>query len=151
MSNDDKKPERDLPPGVTRANGHSPDPGDKPPLPTTASGVQQPNAGTAPNAAQQALVSHCQALLETIIFGTITKFQGVTANVIAISTCRALGVIVGTIFHGSLSDVLTVRRQCREAFLQGLASAPAPHLIAPQPPQAPYVPPVLDYKKVNGQ
>lgn len=145
MSNDDKKLERDLPPGTSRAavphaNGH-------------AAVEQVIPSGPAPqsNAAQQALVSHCQALLETIIFGTITKFQGVTANVIAISTCRALGVIVGTIFHGSLSDVLTVRRQCREAFLQGLASAPAPHLIAPQPPQATYVPPVPDYKKVNGQ
>ena len=145
MSDEDKRPERDMSSGHSRADV---------PHANGRAVVDQivPNA-TAPNAVQQALVSHCQALLETIIFGTITKFQGVSANVVAISTCRALGVIIGTIFHGTLSDVLNIRRQCREAFLQGLASAPAPQVFAPHPApgSAPYVPPVPDYKKVNGQ
>lgn len=110
------------------------------------------------NQAQQAFIQHCQAILETVTWGTITKFQGFSANIVAIGMCRAMGLMVGTMFHGSLSEVLTIRRQCREAFLQGLASSPSPHLYQPRPQPTgaddpPYQEPAPGYsrQKVNGK
>lgn len=142
MSDEKDKPGQALPPGVPRANdgtrdamahemnGHKqPDPSE-PPLPTI--GPDAAAAAAPLNAAQATFVSHCQALLETMVWGTITKFQGLSANVVAIGMCRAMGVIVGTMFHGSLADVLNVRRQCKEAFLAGLASGPSPHQLMQQ-------------------
>lgn len=108
------------------------------------------------NQAQQEFIQHCQAILETVTWGTITKFQGFSANIVAIDMCRAMGLMVGTMFHGSLAEVLTIRRQCRSAFLQGLASSPSPHLYQPQPTGAgdpPYQEPASGYgrQKVNGK
>lgn len=155
MSNEDKKPERDLPPGVPRA-----DDGTAAAI-KHANGVTKANgAASAPqpvqqvmSPAQQAFLGHCQAVLETVVWGTITKFQGFGANAVAVSMCRAMGVIVGTMFHGSLADILNIRRQCRDAFIQGLTSSPSPHLYAPQPGpgDAQYVAPEANYKKVNIQ
>lgn len=156
MSNkDDNKPAA-LPPGVPRADDG------------TRAAISHVNGKAAPaitdpapaaplNAAQVAFVTHCQALLETMVWGTITKFQGLSANVVAIGMCRAMGTIVATMFHGSLTDVLNVRRQCKEAFLAGLASGPSPLQIAQQqPPMGAGDPPwdntAGSYRqKVNGQ
>jgi hypothetical protein len=94
--------------------------------------------------AQQAFVSHCQAILETVTWGTITKFQGFSANIVAIGMCRAMGLMVGTMFHGSLAE-------------QGLAASPSPHLYQPQQPigagDPPYQEPAPGYgrQKVNGK
>lgn len=114
------------------------------------------------NQAQQAFIQHCLAILETVTWGTITKFQGFNANIVAIGMCRAMGLMVGTMFHGTLSEVLTIRRQCREAFLQGLAASPSPHLYQPQPtstdipyeapaPQGRAPGPGFGRQKVNGK
>lgn len=156
MSDEAKKLEQSLPPGVprandgtaeaiTRANGEA--------AKEAATATDTPQQSFAPqvlNQAQQVFVGHCQAVLETVIWGTITKFQGFNANVVAIAMCRAMGIIVGTMFHGSLSDILNIRRQCREAFLQGLTSSPSPHLYQQQPPAGAQAP-GYGRQKVNGK
>lgn len=156
MSNKEKTGQ-ELPPGVPRANDGTKDAiaisrangaAGQATEPAPASPVRTPL-----NPAQQAFLTHCQAILETVAWGTITKFQGFTANIVMIAMCRALGMIVGTMFHGSLADILLIRRQCREAFLQGLMESPPPHHYGQPPAGAGDVPFSQPYgrQKVNGQ
>lgn len=70
--------------------------------------------------------------LQCTIRGAIGSLPGYPASSIMVMACRCLGNLVGTVFGGPLVDVLSRRRECREAFLEGLNKAPPP----PQPEAA---------------
>lgn len=126
----------DLPPGAPRANGTPEAVRNDNPAPASQASAATTPAPRPLSPIEEAFLTHCQAMLETVIWGTITKFQGFGPNGVAIAMSRVMGKIVGTMFHGTLSEILSVRRQCREAFLAGLTNSPSPHLFTgpPNPP-----------------
>lgn len=88
-----------------------------------------PIAETPP--AQQQLVpftvdNYLEIAIGCALRGAMAGIQNVSPADIAVSASRALAVNIGVVFHGDLATVLTIRKQCREAFAAKLADAPPP-------------------------
>lgn len=64
--------------------------------------------------------------LQCTLRGAIGCLPGYPAAAIVVMACRCLGALVGSVFGGPLTEVLARRRDCREAFLEGLNKAPIP-------------------------
>jgi hypothetical protein len=75
---------------------------------------------------QTQLLLQCFQILSTVMRGIAVSYPGINGADLLTLCSRATGMFIGTAFHGPLMDVLARRRQCREAFLDGLAKSPAP-------------------------
>jgi hypothetical protein len=69
-----------------------------------------------------------------MIRGLLNSLVGMRHADILAAISASTATTVGTILHGSLADVLKVRKQCRDAFNDALTKAPAPPLDNPAPP-----------------
>lgn len=83
--------------------------------------------------------------------GAVASLPGFKPDAVVIAACRMLGTLVGTIFHGTLTSVLTSRKQCREAFIEALQKAPPPPMAPAQQPGIPMTPPFPMQGKPNGK
>ena len=83
----------------------------------------------------QMVIAWVTPAMTAVTRGLMLSIQGAPPRFVLGMACRVLGNIVGCAFNGTLADVLSARRECREAFLKGLEEAPPPPPPPPQPGQ----------------
>lgn len=85
--------------------------------------------GAAAAAAQQpttdeVIDTQLRQTLGFMIRGILVSAPGVSADVITRSIARITGELIGQAVVGPLTDVLTIRRMCKESFADGMSKIP---------------------------
>jgi hypothetical protein len=106
-----------------------------------------PDQRAAMTAAAQAMGQQLAAwmtpIIEAGVRGVMYTLPHIPPRLIAVHACRCLGSFIGRAFHGNLADVLSIRRECREAFIKALGEAPPP------PPGPAHETPMMTRPKSN--
>lgn len=68
----------------------------------------------------QAMMAHATTVMTCSVRGLVVTMPNLPPAAILIGACRALGVLIGSSYTGKLEDILARRRDCRDAFMQGM-------------------------------